>query len=132
MTAEDYFSKQEPQRGKLLTEIHSIILETDKTVVAAVGTMMGKEMILYKERGYFKYGLASVKNYMSMHIMPIYGGSPLHSRYLELLPAAEFQKGCINFRDAAEVPLDILRRLFADCANVSIAALLEKRNARKK
>lgn len=131
MTAADYISKQAPDRRQLLSDIHSIILGEDSTVAEEVGLMMGKEMILYKEKKYFKYGLSSVKNYMSMHIMPIYGGSPLHARYQELLPQAEFQKGCINFRNAADVPRDILRKLFADCASVSIAAMLEKRNRRK-
>ncbi|HEV9038388.1 MAG TPA: hypothetical protein VGQ51_17250 [Puia sp.] len=131
MTATDYISGQDPARRKVLSDIHSIILKEDSTVAAEVGLMMGKEMILYKERGYFKYGLSSVKSYMSMHVMPIYGGSPLHARYQKLLPQAEFQKGCINFRNEAEVPPDVLQRLFADCANVSIAALLEKRTRKK-
>lgn len=131
MTAEDYISKQDPDRRKVLSDIHSIILKEDPTVAEEVGLMMGKEMILYKEKKYFKYGLSSVKNYMSMHLMPIYGGSPLHARYQKLLPQAEFQKGCINFRTAADVPADILRKLFADCANVSIAAMLENRTRRK-
>lgn len=127
MSPADHISRQPADRRALLSAIHSIILQQDKTVADEVGPMMGKEMILYKERGYFKYALASVKNYMSMHIMPIYGGSPLHGRYQQLLPDAEFQKGCINFRSADEVPLEILRRLFADCARVSIADMLEKR-----
>ena len=128
MTAEEYLSKQDGDRKELLTRIHSIILQADSTVTASVGTMMGKEMLLYKEKDYFKYGLAAVKNYMTMHIMPIYGGSPLHAKYRELLPHAEFQKGCINFRDATAVPSHIIRALFVDCAKVSIAAILEQRS----
>ena len=89
--------------------------------------MMGKEMILYKEKGYFKYGLASVKNHISIHIMPIYGGSPLHEKYQKLLPSVRFQKGCLNFKNAADVPLQTISHLFADCAKVSIAAMMEKR-----
>ena len=89
-------------------------------------------MILYEERSVFKYGLASVKNHMSMHIMPIYMDSPLHKKYQLQLPDAQFQKGCINFQNAAEVPLEILRELFADCAKISIAAMLEKRKKEAK
>jgi hypothetical protein len=90
--------------------------------------MMGKEMILDKERGCFKYGLASVKNYMSIHVMPIYMNTPLHTKYRQLLPGAEFQKGCINFKDAVDMPIDVIRQLFADCSKISIAAMLERRN----
>lgn len=132
MTAADYISKQPEDRRDILSGIHAIILQEDSTVTAEVGPMMRVEMILYKERGYFKYGLASVKNYMSLHIMPIYGGSPLHEKYRVLLPKADFQKGCINFRNAGEVPFGIMHRLFADCARVSIAAMLEGRKRKTK
>jgi hypothetical protein len=127
MTADEYISKQSEDRATILSRIHSLILAEDRTVTAEVGLMMGKEMILYKERGYFKYGLASVKNYMSLHVMPIYMNSPLHAKYRQLLPDAEFQKGCINFKSAGDVSLEIIRRLFAEGAKVSIAATLEKR-----
>jgi glycine/serine hydroxymethyltransferase len=127
MTAADYISKQEVERQPILSSINSIILQEDKSVIQEIGSMMGKEMILYKEKGYFKYGLASAKNYMSLHIMPIYGGSPLHEKYQKLLPSARFQKGCLNFKRSADVPLETIRKLFAECARVSIAAMLEQR-----
>jgi len=130
MTPAEYISRQQKDRIPILSNIHSIILQEDPGITPKVGPMMGKEMILYMERGYFKYGLAGVKNYMSMHIMPIYGGSPLHAKYQQLLPQMEFQKGCINFKPDREVPMEIIRRLFADCAKISIAAMLEKRNKR--
>ena len=127
MTAADYISKQEIERRPILSSINAIILQEDKSVIQDIGPMMGKGMILYKEKGYFKYGLASVKNYMSIHIMPIYGGSSLHEKYQKLLPSVRFQKGCLNFKNAADVPLETIRQLFADCAKVSIAAMMEKR-----
>jgi hypothetical protein len=128
MTAADYISKQEVERRQILSSIDAIILQEDKSVIQDVGPMMGKEMILYKEKGHFKYGLASVKNYISIHIMPIYGGSPLHEKYQKLLPSARFQKGCLNFKSAVDVPLETIRQLFADCARVGLAALIEKRD----
>jgi hypothetical protein len=127
MQASEYISKQAPERQAILSAIHSIIVKEDSSVLSEIGLMMGKEMILYKERGFFKYGLSSVKNHMSLHIMPIYMSSPLHAKYQKLLPQVEFQKGCINFKCAADVPLDIMEQLFADCAKVDIAAMLEKR-----
>jgi hypothetical protein len=127
MTVPEFLENQSTGRKGILSSIHSIILEEDRTVLGEVGRMMGKEMILFKERGYMKYGLAGVKNYMTMHIMPIYGSVPLYTKYQKLLPDTEFQKGCINFRTAADVPLEILHRLFADCAKISIALMLENR-----
>jgi hypothetical protein len=126
MTVAEYISQQEENRKNILSSIHFIIIKEDQTVIAEVGKMMGKEMILYKEKGHFKYGLASVKNYMSMHIMPIYGGSPLHAKYKILMPDMEFQKGCINFKSDKGVPFEIIRQLFADCARISIVAMMDR------
>jgi hypothetical protein len=132
MTPVEYISKQQEDRRGILSGIHAIIMREDNTVKPEIGAIMAKEMILYKEKAYFKYGLSSVKNYMSLHVMPIYGSTALHKKYKALLPKADFQKGCINFRNAAEMPLDIVRSLFADCTKVSIAALLEARNRKLK
>jgi hypothetical protein len=94
--------------------------------------MMGKEMIIYEERGYMKYGLASAKNYMSLHCLPMYMNPSLHAKYITLLPAAKFQKGCIHFTDGAAMPPAIVAALITDCSSISIAAMLEKRKKNKK
>jgi len=61
MPISKFISNQPPERQKILKEIHEIIIQGDKSVTAEVGLMMGKEMILYKASGIFKYGLSSVK-----------------------------------------------------------------------
>lgn len=126
MLVPEFIALQPADRRGILTRIHGIIVDKDKTVTATVGMMMGKEMILYNGPGMFKYGLASVKNYMSLHAMPIYGSPELYNRYKELLPKAAFQKGCINFKDEEEMPLAIVERLIGDCAKVDLLALREK------
>ena len=93
MTATEYIQQQNTDRQLLLNSMHESILKNDPSVVAAVGNMVRKEMILYTDRGFFKYALASVKDYMSLHCMPIYMASPLHAKYQALLPGARFQKG---------------------------------------
>ena len=86
---------------------------------------MGKEMIIYNAPGTFKYGLASVKNYMSLHILPMYGSPVLYEKYKALLKDAGFQKGCINFRNKNEMPLKIVKDLIADCSEIDLRALRE-------
>ena len=121
----DYISKQLPARQNILNRINSIILDTDKTIHGEVGTMMGQEMILYKGKGLMKYGLASVKNYMSLHVMPIYGSETLHSKYKILLYKANFQKGCINFEKEENMPLEIVRNLIEDCSVIDLIKIKE-------
>jgi len=132
MTVTEYIDQQNPARQPLLTGMHESILKNDTSVVAAVGKMMGKDMILYTDRGFFKYGLASIKDYMSLHCLPIYMNPPLHAKYQALLPAANLQKGCINFKTEAEMPIGITSQLITDCAPIDLVAIRQKYLSDKK
>ena len=126
MQIKDFILKQPFVRQNLLTGIHSTIVQEDKSVTPQVETMMGKEMIVYKGNGLMKYGLSSVKNYMSLHVLPIYGSSELHSKYKALLNKANFQKGCINFDNEDDMPLNIVRQLIIDCSTLDLRKIREE------
>ena len=132
MTIAAFISAQLPERQKLLTAIHDIIMQNDHTVKAEVAPMMAKEMILYNAPGTFKYGLASTNKYMSLHALPIYVLPALHARYAALLPKASLQKGCINFKDESGVPLDILKEFIKDCSAVDLVKIREDQMKSKK
>jgi uncharacterized protein YdhG (YjbR/CyaY superfamily) len=127
MTVTEYISSAPAERQATLTTLHEAILANDPTVTPVIKPMMGKEMILYEERSYMKYGLASTKNHMSLHCLPIYMDPALHAEYAGLLPAAKLQKGCINFTDGEALPPKILAALITECSSISIADMLEKR-----
>jgi hypothetical protein len=131
MTIEEFIKSMPAERQATLTELHKTILANDPSVIPVIKPMMGKEMILYEERCYMKYGLASTKNYMSLHCLPMYMNPALHAKYLPLLPDAKFQKGCINFADGTEMPLAIVTGLVVDCSAVNIAEVLENRKKKK-
>lgn len=131
MTVTEYISSMPLDRQALLNTIHETIVANDPTVNPVIKPMMGKEMILYEERSYMKYGLASAKNHLSLHCLPIYMNPPLHAKYEKLLPAAKFQKGCINFLDTDAMPPAIVAALIVDCSSISIAAMLENRKRNK-
>ena len=125
MLVTEFLSKQSPERKEILSAINEIIINGDKNIKSRVGKMMGQEMILYEASGIFKYALSSVKNHMSLHLMPIYGSSELHAKFEKLLFKAKFQKGCINFKEDNEMPLDIVRDLINDCAKVDLIEMME-------
>jgi hypothetical protein len=125
MEIEVYIKSQPIDRQKILADIHKAIIENDKSVLAKVELMMGKEMIVYKGKGIMKYGLASVKNYISLHLMPIYGSITLHTKYKTLLPLAIFHKGCINFNSENEMPIEIVRELIIDCSSIDLIKMKE-------
>jgi len=92
MTVQEYISAAPAERRDLLADLHDLIIEGDPAITPVVKPMMGKDMILYEDHGYMKYGLADTKKYMSLHCLPIYMDKDLHAKYAALLPAAEFKK----------------------------------------
>ncbi|MEP7228741.1 MAG: DUF1801 domain-containing protein [Ginsengibacter sp.] len=125
MTILEFISTQPEDRQQLLSQLHEIIIQKDKTVTPVIAPMMGKEMIIYNAPGSFKYGLSSVKNYMSLHVLPMYGSTTLYKKYKELLNKANFQKGCINFKNKDEMPLKIVKDLITNCSKIDLRALRE-------
>ncbi len=91
-----------------------------------------KGFMINYEAQIFKYGLSRVKDYMSLHAMPIYGSPALHQKYKELLPLAIFQKGCINFKDEKEMPLNVVKLLIQDCSKIDFAAMKKQWEESKK
>ncbi len=126
MTIPEFISIQPEERQPLLTQLHEIIIKNDKTVTPVIAPMMGKDMIIYNAPGTFKYGLASVKNYMSLHVLPMYGSPEIYEKYKSLLKDASFQKGCINFKNKEEVPFSIVKSLIIECAKIDLLAIREK------
>jgi len=132
MTIQEYISNVPVERQELLTALHEAITANDPAVKPIIKPMMGKDMILYEDHGYMKYGLADTKKYMSLHCLPIYMNASLHAKYAVLLPAAKFQKGCINFTNAEEMPLMPVIALLVDCASINIVEMLENRKKKSK
>ena len=52
--------------------------------------------------------LASQKNYLSLHLVPMYVLPHLQARMAAAAPALKMGKGCINFNQVAELPLPTL------------------------
>jgi hypothetical protein len=132
MQPDDFIVQQLAARQSLLAHIHATILANDQSVTAVVEGMMGKEMIVYKCKGTMKYALSSVAKHISLHLMPIYANPVLHAKYQALLPDAKFQKGCINFIHAAEMPITVVAELIQDCAPFDLAKMREDHLRSKK
>ncbi|MFN8396571.1 MAG: DUF1801 domain-containing protein [Bacteroidia bacterium] len=129
----EYIEQQLPERQEVLRALHGIIQENDASITPVVEPMMGKEMIIYKAHGMMKYALSSVKAYISLHVLPMYGSAAIHARYVALLPDAQFQKGCINFKEPSQLPLAVAEALIRDCAPIDLKKLREEQlQSRKK
>src|ERR1700722_16073939 len=104
MTVPEFLAGLPADRQELMNTLHETIVANDPNVVVSIKPMMGKEMIMYEEGNYMKYALASAKRHKSLHCLPMYMHPEIHAKYAALLPAAKFQKGCINFTDGDQMP----------------------------
>src|ERR1700741_1270197 len=129
---QDYIARQPEERQKTLADMHKTILRNDPTVSPVIEPMMGKEMIIYKGKKMMKYGLASVKQYMSLHALPMYMHPTLHGKYQHLLDKASFQKGCINFTSGDQMPLTTVAKFIAECSVIDLEKMREEQLKGKK
>lgn len=50
----------------------------------------------------------------------------MHAKYNALLPKAKFQKGCVNFKNAEEIPPGIAEDPIRECAAEDYASIVTK------
>ena len=124
MTPKQYLDTLPKERKVIISKLREYILKSDPLVKEVVAGMMGREMLMYMQGDFMKYALSSVKDHMSFHSMVMYGssvrfgGGGLREKYEKLLPKAKFQKGCINFKSALQLPLDVAEKIVKEMAKV--------------
>ena len=124
MTPKQYLDSLPEDRKAIISKLRGFILKSDPLVKEVVSSMMGKEMLVYMQGDIMKYALSSVKQHISFHSMVMYcssttlGGNGLREKFEKLLPEAKFQKGCINFKNAIQLPLDIAEKFIKEMAKV--------------
>ena len=137
MTPKQYLDTLPEDRKEVISKLRELILKSDPLVKEVVAGMMGREMLMYMQGDFMKYALSSVKQHMSFHSMVMYGsstrfgGSGLREAYEKLLPKAKFQKGCINFKNAMQMPLDIAEKFVMDMAKVEYPPAAFKQSMEK-
>ncbi len=122
MTPKQYLDSLPDDRKEVISKLRTLILKSDPLVKEVVAGMMGREMLMYMQGDFMKYALSSVKQHMSFHSMVMYGssvrfgGGGLREKYEKLLPKAKFQKGCVNFKNAIQMPLDVAEKFVKEMA----------------
>lgn len=115
MTPKEYLAGLPADRKELLTAIHNTLLDVNMRVKPVLGGMMAREMIQYKINDVFMYALHAGKNHNSLHMLPMYGSPEIRTKYSKLLNKVKFQKGCINFTKAEQMPMNVVKNLLKDC-----------------
>ena len=72
---------------------------------------IGPKMLSFKADGEWYIALANQKNYISLHLVPIYIYPNLKAKLDASAPRLKCGKGCVNFRKAEELPLDVIAEI---------------------
>lgn len=121
-TPEEYFEKLEEPRKSEIMRIHSLICETVPELDPHIRSgMLGYGAYHYKyasgrEGDWFKIGLASNKNYISIYACAVVEGRYVAEAYKEKLPKASIGKSCIRFKKLEDVDVKVLQEIFKKTA----------------
>lgn len=143
MTPKQFIDSLPEDRKEVISKLRELILKSDPLVKEVVAGMMGRDSLIFLQGDMMKYALSSVKEHMSFHSMVMYGSSirfgtgDLRERFEKLLPKAKFQKGCVNFKNAMQLPLDVAEKFIAEMARAEypppqFKASMEKNAAKLK
>lgn len=121
-TPEAYIKAQDPDRAKDLQQIHDLIREVAPELEPfMISGMIGYGKMHYKypsgrEGDWFKIGLASQKNYISIYVCAIDHkiGKYLAEIYAEDLKPASVGKSCIRYKKAADIKWPALKKIIKE------------------
>jgi hypothetical protein len=122
-TPEEYFEKLEEPRKSEIMKIHNLIREIVPELEPHIRSgMIGYGNYHYKyasgrEGDWFKIGLASNKNYISIYACAVVDGGYVAEKYKEKLPKASIGKSCIRFKKLDDVDVKVLKEIFKKTAN---------------
>ena len=82
-----------------------------KNVGAGYAEHVGPKFLTFTADGEWYVALANQKNYISLYLMPIYVFPELKARLDAAAPNLKCGKSCINFKRAADLPLDTVAQI---------------------
>lgn len=121
-TPQDYFdSLDEPRKGELL-RLHKLIREIAPDLEPHMRSgIVGYGTYRYKydsgrEGEWFRLGLASNKNYISLYCCATDGEGYVAERFKSRLPKASIGKSCVRFKRVNDLDESVLRELIQESA----------------
>jgi hypothetical protein len=102
---EQYLNRLPPERRD---EIDSVWRSVHESVPAGYREEITAKFLTFKAGAEWYVALASQKNYISLYLMPLYAYPELKAKLDAGGKKLRCGKGCINFKRAEELPLDVI------------------------
>lgn len=118
MSISEFINQFNPKHKAAAKAIMQIISEKEPSLEPQIKTTMGKEMICYEQNGEFKYAIASHPQHLSLHNMVMYCYPDLNDKFVNQFTKAKFRKGCINFTNVDDFPINTIEQLILESSNL--------------
>jgi hypothetical protein len=121
-TPEEYLDALEEPRKSEVERIHRLIRETVPELEPHIRNgILGYGPYRYRyasgrEGDWFKVGLASNKNSISLYICGVINGQYVAESYRSKLPKADIGKSCIRFKRFDDLDIEVIREMLLKTA----------------
>ena len=126
MTPDDYFAALPADRQTAAR----VLWETVRAAIPAGYTEhSGPKYLEFRAGTEMCIGLANQKNYLSLHLVPMYLQPNLQERLAAAAPKLKMGKGCVNFKQVEELPLAKLAEVIAATSLADYVAMMQARRS---
>lgn len=144
MTVAEYLKALPPERRRTIEQVRRVIKrnlpkgyrETVAYNMIAYCVPLSEYGTTYNGQPLGYAALASQKNYVSLHLMGPYGSAELRQRLVDGFKKAgkrlDMGKACIRFREAGDLPLDVIGEIVAAIPMTKYIAIAEAMRTRKR
>lgn len=128
-TPEEYIEMIEEPRKTEIKKLHDFIQNAVPSLKPyIISGMIGYGTYHYKSKSgsegdWFIIGLASQKNYISVHICAAEGALYIAEKHKDEFPKADIGKSCIRFKKTEDIDLNALKKILVEGAKSPINAV---------
>jgi 5,10-methenyltetrahydromethanopterin hydrogenase len=108
----DYIASLPAERKAAVEEVWKAVRES---MPAGYTEEFSPKYLTFAAGGEMYVALANQKNYITLHLIPIYVFPELKAKLDNSDKKPKVGKGCVNFLSAEELPLDIIGQIIGSC-----------------
>lgn len=109
---DDYLASLPVERKDAVTQVWQIVRES---MPAGYTEQISPKFLMFSADGEMYVSLANQKNYISLHLMPIYVFQELKAKLDASGKKLKGGKSCINFLRVEDLPLKVLAEIIGAC-----------------
>ena len=126
MTFDDFIAALPAERQQPAAQAWQLVRQA---VPAGYTEHVGPKYLEFRAGKEMCIGLANQKSHLTLHLVPMYLLPALQERLAAVAPKLKMGKGCVNFKQVAELPLETLAEVIAATSLADYVAMMQARRS---